>query len=67
MSAQVSIASDNVYRGVSLTDGRPDRCREFNLDSDAGCSPAARFPKTHLYRQSSEHPEFTVDAGFATR
>jgi uncharacterized protein (TIGR02001 family) len=65
VSAQVSAASDNVYRGVSLTDSRPAAAAELNYDSDAGWFVGGQASETRLYREYGDHPEYTVDAGFA--
>lgn len=65
VSAQVSVANDNVYRGVSLSDGHASAAAEVNLDSDAGWFAGAQVSSTRLYRETSDKAEFVFDAGYA--
>lgn len=65
VSAQVSVASDNVFRGVSLSDGHASAALEVNYDNDAGWFTGAQVSSTRLARENHDHPELVVDAGYA--
>jgi uncharacterized protein (TIGR02001 family) len=65
VSAQISIASDNVFRGVSLSDGRASAALEVNYDNDAGWFTGAQISSTHLARENHDNPKLVVDAGYA--
>ncbi len=65
VSAQVNVASDYVFRGVSLTDNRPAAAAEVNYDSSIGWFAGAQISQTRLYAESHAEPEFVVDAGYA--
>jgi len=65
ISAQASIASDYVYRGVSLTQGRPVAALEVGYDSPSGWFAGALATATHLYGQKNYEPEYVLDLGYA--
>lgn len=65
ISAQASIASDYVFRGVSLTDGRPTAAVEIDYDSPTGWFAGALATETHLYGETRYEPEYVVDVGYA--
>jgi len=65
VSAQVSVASDNVFRGVSLSDGRASAAAELDFDSSAGWFAGAQVSSTRLAFQRHDHPELVFDAGYA--
>ncbi|TLY52456.1 MAG: hypothetical protein E6K53_04285 [Gammaproteobacteria bacterium] len=65
VSAQVSVTNDNVFRGVSLSDGRASAAAEVNYDNDAGWFTGAQISSTRLARENHDHPEIVFDAGYA--
>lgn len=64
-SAQVSLASDYVYRGVSLNDGRPSWMAAANYDSAAGWFIGGQVAQTRLFSEPHAEPLWIVDAGYA--
>jgi len=65
VSAQTSVVSDYVYRGVSLTQGRPVATIEVDYDDPSGWFAGALASETHLYGQRHYETEIVVDAGYA--
>lgn len=65
VSAQIGIASDNVFRGVSLSDGHASVAAEVNYDSDAGWFTGAQISSTRLAREGHDKAELVFDAGYA--
>jgi uncharacterized protein (TIGR02001 family) len=65
VSAQASIASDYLYRGVSFTGGRPVAALEADYDSPSGWFAGALATATHFYGQSHYEPEYVIDIGYA--
>jgi uncharacterized protein (TIGR02001 family) len=65
LSAQVSVASDYVYRGVSLDDGRPTVMAAADYDSATGWFVGGQVGQTRLYGESHTEPLWIVDAGYA--
>ncbi len=64
VSAQVSLTSDNVFRGVSLSDGRASVAAEVNYDNEAGWFTGAQISSTRLAREQHDEPELVIDAGY---
>jgi uncharacterized protein (TIGR02001 family) len=64
MSGQISIASDNVFRGVSISDSRPSVAAEINYDGGAGWFVGGQAAQTQFYGQGHANPEIVVDAGY---
>jgi len=64
-SAQVGAASDYIYRGVSLNDGRPAAMAAFNYDGAGGWYLGGQVAQTRLYGESHAEPLWIVDAGYA--
>ncbi len=65
VSVQTSVASDYLFRGVSLTDGRPTASLEVNYDDSSGWFAGGLATATYLYGESHYEPEYIVDAGYA--
>jgi uncharacterized protein (TIGR02001 family) len=65
VSAQAGIASDYVFRGVSLTQGRPVATLEVDYDAAAGWFAGGLATATHLYTERRYEPEYVIDAGYA--
>ena len=65
VSAQASIASDYVYRGVSLSEGRPVAAIEIGYDNPSGWFAGALVTQTHIYGQPHYEPECVFDLGYA--
>lgn len=65
VSAQLSVTNDNVFRGVSLSDGRASAAAEVNYDSDAGWFAGGQVSSTRLAGEHHDNPELVVDAGYA--
>lgn len=65
MSAQVGIASDSVYRGVSLNDGSPAATAALSYDGASGWFVGAEVAQTQLNGAHHAGPRWTVDAGYA--
>jgi uncharacterized protein (TIGR02001 family) len=65
ISGQVSVASDNVFRGVSINDNRPTAAAELNYDAAAGWFAGGQVAQTRFYGESHSNPEIVVDAGYA--
>ncbi len=65
LSTQVSVATDYVYRGVSLNDGRPALMAAANYDSAAGWFIGGQVAQTRLYGESHSEPLWMLDAGYA--
>lgn len=65
VSAQVGVATDYVYRGVSLNDGDPAVMAAVNYDSAAGWFVGGQVAQTRLYGERHAEPLWTVDAGYA--
>lgn len=64
VSVQLSAASDNVFRGVSLSNGRASVAAEVNYDNDAGWFTAAQISSTRLARENHDKAEVVFDAGY---
>lgn len=65
LSAQVGVASDYVYRGVSLNDGNPAVMAAVNYDSTWGGFVGGQVAQTRLYGEHHAEPLWTIDAGYA--
>lgn len=65
VSAEVSIASDNVFRGISLTENRVAPALDLAFDSSAGWFAGGMASTTQFYGQTHASPEVVVDAGYA--
>ncbi|MEP6938627.1 MAG: TorF family putative porin [Rudaea sp.] len=65
VSAQASIVSDYVYRGVSLTQGRPSATLEADIDDASGWFAGALVTGTRLYSEPHYEPEVILDVGYA--
>ena len=65
ISAQVSLASDYIYRGVTLTDNRPTAMVELNYDSPNGWFASGLATETRFFGERHYEPEYVVDAGYA--
>lgn len=64
-SGQAGAASDYIYRGVSLNDGRPAAMAAVNYDSAAGWYLGAQVGETRLYGERHTEPLWIVDVGYA--
>lgn len=65
VSAQIGVASDYVYRGVSLNDGDPGVSAAVNYDSAWGGFVGGQVAQTRLYGERHAEPLWTIDAGYA--
>ncbi|MGH8124203.1 MAG: TorF family putative porin [Rudaea sp.] len=65
VSAEVSIASDNVFRGISLTENRAAPAVDLAFDGSAGWFVGGMASTTQFYGQTHTSPEAVVDAGYA--
>ena len=65
VSGQISVASDNVFRGVSISDNRPSAAAEINYDGSAGWFVGGQVAQTQFYGEGHANPEIVVDAGYA--
>jgi uncharacterized protein (TIGR02001 family) len=65
VSAQATVASDYLFRGVSLTDGRPAASLEINYDDSSGWFAGGLATATYLYGEHHYEPEYIVDVGYA--
>jgi len=64
-AAQVGVASDYIYRGVSLNDGRPTPTASASYDAPAGWFVGGQVAETRFYGGHGSEPLWVADAGYA--
>jgi uncharacterized protein (TIGR02001 family) len=67
VSAEVSVATDNEYRGVSLNDKQPAPAVDLAYDSSAGWFAGTFASQVRFYAQDHSSLEMMVDAGYARK
>ncbi|HEY8010644.1 MAG TPA: TorF family putative porin [Rudaea sp.] len=65
VSAEVSIASDNIFRGISLTENRAAPALDLAFDSSAGWFAGGMVSTTQFYGQTHASAEGILDVGYA--
>jgi len=65
LSGQIGLASDYVYRGVSLNDDRPAVTAAVNYDGAAGWYLGAQIGETRLFGERHAEPLWVAAAGYA--
>ena len=65
MAAQVGVASENDYRGNSLSDGKPVATLSIALDDPGGWFAGGLLGEARFRDYSHDVPQLVVDAGYA--
>lgn len=65
VSGEVSVSSDNEFRGFSLNDNRPAPAAELNFDSSAGWFASGFASEVRFFSQASPSAEIALDVGYA--
>ena len=65
MAAEAGIASDNIYRGVSLNAGAPAPVVDLGFDGSAGWYVGGSASAVRFYQQYHSSAQIVLDAGYA--
>lgn len=67
LAIDASLASDNVYRGISLNAGDPAAALNLNWDAGNGWYAAGMASQVHLYHRTQSSAQLSANAGYALR
>ncbi len=65
VAAEAGIASDNIYRGVSLNAGAPAPVLDLSFDGSAGWYVGGSASAVRFYQQYHSSAQIVLDAGYA--
>lgn len=67
LSLDASLASDNVYRGISLNAGDPAAALNLTWDAGSGWYVGGMASQVHLYHRTQSSAQISANAGYAFR